>query len=241
MDNTSARGQRPSQLDRYRFASRNRPDRTENRTASIATHAERDDRRYPERCHPERAKPPLNRGQQDLATQYLSLARSMAKQMKTRFLGATEEFESAAFLALVEAAQSFDSSRNVHFATYARYRIRGALYDVYRELIGATSTGPRAQARIESPLCDGWESQGRVIGAEPDLPVGTDLEILDTIESWIRRLPRMHALAFRHIYIDGKSQNEAAHLVGCSKWKLCRMHSQAITWLQEAKEREFCA
>ena len=57
--------------------------------------------------------------------------------MKARFPGAGEEFESAAFLALVEAAQSFDSSRNVHFATYARHRIRGALYDVYRELIGS--------------------------------------------------------------------------------------------------------
>ena len=241
MDKTSARGQRPSQPDRYGFALRNRPDQLGNRTASRATCAQRDDRRYPERCHPDRAKPPLNTSQQDLATQYLPLARAMARQMKTRFPGAREEFESAAFLALVEAAQSFDSSRNVNFATYARYRIRGALYDVYRELIGTTSTGTHAQARLERPLCDGWESQGRVIGAEPDLPVGTDLEIQDTVENWIRRLPRMHALAFRHIYLDGKSQNEAAHPVGCSKWKLCRMHSQAITWLQEAKEREFCS
>jgi RNA polymerase sigma factor (sigma-70 family) len=165
----------------------------------------------------------------------------MARQMKTRFPSATEEYESAAFLALVEAAQSYDSSRNVNFATYARHRIRGALYDVYRELNGKVSAGPRAQARLERPLSAGWESHGRVIGAEPDLPVGTDLEVHDTVENWIRRLPRMHALAFRHIYLDGKSQSEAAHLVGCSKWKLCRMHSQAITWLQEVGERESCA
>ncbi len=165
----------------------------------------------------------------------------MARQMKARFPGAGEEFQSAAFLALVEAAQSFDPSRNVNFATYARHRIRGALYDVYRELIGTTSTGARARARLERPLNDGWKSHGRVIGAEPDLPVGTDLEVLDTVENWIRRLPRVHALAFRHIYLDGKSQSEAAHLVGCSKWKLCRMHSQAITWLQQAEEHEFCS
>jgi RNA polymerase sigma factor (sigma-70 family) len=165
----------------------------------------------------------------------------MARQMKTRFPGAREEFESAAYLALVEAAQSFDSSRNVNFATYARHRIRGALYDVYREWLGTTSTRPRAQTRLERPLSEGWESRGRVIGAEPDLPVGTDLEVLDTVENWIRRLPRVHALAFRHIYLDGKTQNEAAHLVGCSKWKLCRMHSQAITWLQQASEHELCS
>jgi RNA polymerase sigma factor for flagellar operon FliA len=165
----------------------------------------------------------------------------MARQMKSRFPGARDEFESAAFLALVEAAQSYDSSRNVNFATYARYRIRGALYDVYRELIGKSSAQRRAHAYHERPLIAGSESRGRVIGAEPDQPVGTDLEVQDTVENWIRRLPHMHALAFRHIYLDGKSHNEAAHLVGCSKWKLCRMHSQAITWLQQANQRELCA
>lgn len=61
--------------------------------------------------------------QQELAKSYLPMARSLAKPLKKAWPAEKEEFESAALLALVEAAQSFDPSRNVKFATFARYRI----------------------------------------------------------------------------------------------------------------------
>jgi RNA polymerase sigma factor (sigma-70 family) len=154
--------------------------------------------------------------------------------MKASFPSARDELESAAFLALVEAAQSFDPSRSVNFATYARYRIWGALRDVRRQIIGKVWPCERESAPVVMRLGDDSESHGQVIGAEPDEPVGTDLEILDAVENWIRRLPRPHSLAFRHIYLDGKTQEEAAALVGCSKSTLSRMHSQAITWLQQS-------
>ena len=78
------------------------------------------------------------------------------------------------------------------------------------------------------------EAHGHLIGAEPDEPVGTEMENLDTIENWIRQLPRTHSLAFRHIYLDGKTKEETARLVGCSKSYLTRLHQEAITWLHHA-------
>jgi DNA-directed RNA polymerase specialized sigma24 family protein len=77
------------------------------------------------------------------------------------------------------------------------------------------------------------EAHGRIIGAEPDEPVGASLELQETVEGWIRGLPRTHSQAFRHIYLDGKTQEEAASLVGCSKSYMSRLHREAISWLHQ--------
>src|SRR5690349_5323240 len=69
---------------------------------------------------------PMTAEQQRLALKFLPMAKSLAKPLKASWPLAREEFESAALEALVEAAQSFDPSRNVQFATFARYRIWGA-------------------------------------------------------------------------------------------------------------------
>ena len=78
-------------------------------------------------------------------------------------------------------------------------------------------------------LAEGCETGGRLIGVEPNKPVGSELEALDNFENWIGQLPRLQAKAFRHIYLDGKTQKETADLVGCSKWCLNRMHSQGLS------------
>ena len=62
----------------------------------------------------------------------------------------------------------------------------------------------------------------------PAAPVGTDLEDLETVQEWIRKLPRLQSLAFRHIYLEGKTQEEAAALIGCSPPTLSRIHRDAI-------------
>ena len=76
------------------------------------------DRRYPATCNPNRARQPLTEEQQELATRNLSLARALAGRMRYAWPGAQDEFESAALLALVEAAQAFDPTRGVKFTTF---------------------------------------------------------------------------------------------------------------------------
>jgi RNA polymerase sigma factor (sigma-70 family) len=141
--------------------------------------------------------------------------------------------ESAAFMALVEAAGTFDPSRNVDFSTFARHRIWGALCDVRREAL--YGKGQRAShSRVVNRMAEAAEAHGRVLGAEPDEPVGATLELHEVVEGWIRSLPRTHSQAFRHIYLDGKTQEEAASLVGCSKSYMSRLHSEAMSWLHQA-------
>lgn len=76
----------------------------------------------------------LSKEQQELAAAFLPLARCIAKPYKLNFPRYHEEFESAAMLALTEAARNYDAGRNTKFATYARFRIRGRCKDVLKNL-----------------------------------------------------------------------------------------------------------
>jgi RNA polymerase sigma factor (sigma-70 family) len=238
VDDAPSRRQRTRRTNSPSFSARCNPFDPSAQDSYTPEVEKQGDRRYPESCNPNRTRLPLTEEQQGLATRYLPLARSLAKRMENAWPGAKDEFESAAFLALVQAAQSFDAAHKISFATFARHRIWGALRDLRRDLWSRGCRGNVADSRIPrfSRLGKDAEVHGMIIGGEPDEPVGTELENLDTVEHWIRQLPRPHALAFRHIYLDGKTQEETARLVGCSKSYLSRLHRQAMTWISQTYE-----
>ena len=80
------------------------------------------------------------------------------------------------------------------------------------------------------------EDHGRVVGADPDAPIGAEIESVDYVESWLKKLPAKHAEACRQIYVHGRSQGEAANRVGCSKSRLSYLHKEAIEILKDAWE-----
>ena len=143
---------------------------------------------------------------------FLPLARKLAKPLKMMFRQWKDEFESAACLALVEAARSFDPSRNIQFATFARFRIRGALVDVGRLMSIETGLGVRRGRgpRSSSPLTPFNEEHGNVLVAVKPPPVGTEFDDVDSIEHVLRKLPRSIATVCRLHYLYGKTQNEIA-------------------------------
>ena len=134
-------------------------------------------------------------------------------------------------MALVEAARNFDPSRKVGFSTYARHRIRGALRDFQRLIYSGGSRAVSGEKPVFQKLRKYDEQNGRVLGIRPERPVGTWIESTEAVEVWLSRLPKAHAAACRLIYIHGKSQDEVATEVGCSKSYLSRLHREAITWL----------
>lgn len=174
---------------------------------------------------------PLTETQQEIALRYLSLARSLAKPFKLAWPSANNDFESAACMALVEAAEAFDPERNVKFATFARHRICGALRDVQRsETVLGWRCDPKHAPKLR-PIQRDAEVRGRVLYIEEDGPVGSDMESTEYVEALLRQLPTKHAAAFRLIYLHGKSQHEAASDLGCSQARICYMHSEAISIL----------
>jgi RNA polymerase sigma factor (sigma-70 family) len=178
-------------------------------------------------CKPSTRRAPLTGDQQGLALRYLPLARSLAKPLKMAWPLEGQEFESAAMLALVEAAGSFDPSRNVKFATFARYRIWGALRDVQRGLITAGWRGDMEHAPTVASLTYDAEEHGRILNSTPDAPIGEEIEALEFVENCLRKLPPKHAAACREIYVHGKTQGEAAAAVGCSKSRLSYLHKES--------------
>lgn len=174
----------------------------------------------------------LNVQQQQLAEKYLPLARKLAKPMKNIFPSDWEEYESAACMALVEAAEAFKPDRHVKFSTFASRRIFGALKDVRRrkrtKSLLVCDGGPAIEL---SELAHDPELHGRVLMTEPMEEVGWDLECTEAVESWLRKLPRGHAAACREIYLHGKTHAEAAEAVGLSPSRVTYIHQEAIAML----------
>jgi len=215
------------------------PDRTNPGRASKSSDAGRESARradasYPAKCDPRKPRTPLNDDQQGLTVRYLPLAQSLARRAAQARPAGRDEFESAALLALVEAAQSFDPSVGIDFATFARHRIRGALVDAHRELFYGTRRARADRVTLFQPLESCAERQSKVVSSRVEAPVGAELEAVDAVENWLKKLPPQHSAAFRHIYIDGKTQEEAASLVGCSKSAMSRIHQQTINWFQQS-------
>ncbi|RUL87250.1 sigma-70 family RNA polymerase sigma factor [Tautonia sociabilis] len=178
--------------------------------------------------NPRKERTPLTEAQQRLAVQYLPMARSLARPFKEQFPDIWEEFESAACMALVEAARSFEPARAVKFSTFARQRIWGGLCDVRRERLVRTRNECRAFAGS-----DGTSAPMEEI-ARDDRPVGADLEAVEAVESWLRKLPRQHAKACRLIYLEDKTHAEAAEILGYSPSRITYLHLESLAMLGDA-------
>ncbi len=174
----------------------------------------------------------LTEAQRELASQFVPLARGMSKPLKILYPYWKDEFESAACLALVEAARSFDPSRNIRFATFARFRIKGALRDVGRSMIL-----PGFEDEESSPgtvaLTPYNEEHGTVLVASEPPEVGLDVDDIDEVEHWLRKLPKRHATICRLYYLYGKTQSEIAAVFGCSQSEITRLHKKSIDLLSE--------
>ncbi len=183
--------------------------------------------------HPARrgTKKGLNEDQRGLATRYLPMAESLARAFQARQKLERDELQSTAYLALVEAARTFDPYRKVNFATFARHRIRGALRDYMRFLLSENWRGTTAVRPSFQRLFQDAEQHGRVLGITGEKPLGTEIESIEAVERWLRHLPPMHALICRLIYLGGKSQDEVSQLLGCSRGHVSRVHTEALSFL----------
>ncbi len=185
-----------------------------------------------------RERQPLTTSQQAQALAYLPLARALAKPFKTSWPSSRNDFESAACLALVEAAEAFDPERGVKFATFARHRIWGALRDVQRGLVALGYRCDPKQAPATQGLPKDPERVGRVIGVEPDDPIGSEMATREEADALLRKLPRSHAAVMRQLYFHDKSQHEAARDLGCSQSRLWYIHREAIAMLDGSWDRQ---
>lgn len=179
----------------------------------------------PEKEPSRKKRVPLTDAQQALAIKYLPMARGLARPFKDQFPDVWDEFESAACIALVEAARVFEPSREVKFTTFARQRIWGNLRDVRRQRI--------LRSKVECVVADGATSILSLITEVPGEgpPIGAELEASEAIEAWLRKLPRQHADICRMIYLDDMTRAEIAEVVGFSASRITYIHLEALAML----------
>ena len=207
---------------------------TESKTSLVTREYDNNDAEGSVPC-PDRVR--LDEDQRGLAVRYLPMAHHLAQRMCAIWPAEREELESTAYLALAEAAQSFDSSRKVGFGTFARHRIRAALRDLQRLLSLDGWPGSGEQGQVVTELGRFRDRIGREIGIEPDQPSGAGTEEAEAVDEWLRRLPKAHGAVCRFIYQGRKSEDEVATELGCSKSMLTRMHREAVTGLIRAYRR----
>jgi RNA polymerase sigma factor (sigma-70 family) len=171
--------------------------------------------------------------QQALALHYLPLARNLAKPFKKAWAPYWDDFESAACLGLVQAAQSYDASKEVEFPTYARRRILGELRDVKRDMQLSGWRDNQTPPTVEH-LGRKTEQGGRVVGTTPDLPVGTPLQARETVERWLTRLPKLHASVCRLIYLEEMTSRQAGAVLGRSKTRINIIHRESLALLNDS-------
>jgi RNA polymerase sigma factor for flagellar operon FliA len=164
----------------------------------------------------------------------------LARPYKRQWPGERDEFESVAALALVEAANSFDRGRGVHFATFARLRIDGALRDLRRELIDHDQRFltfvPSHGEVLAGEGCPTY--RGRLIGVAVPEAVGAEFERRELVEHWLAKLPRRHAYACRQTYFHQRTQTEMARALGYSQSRVSTIHREAIELLRDMSQAE---
>ena len=131
-----------------------------------------------------RAPRPAHRARSVLLTEHVGLVHHVARQLARRLSSAAdlEEMVSAGMVGLIQAADTFDTSRGLSFSTYAVPRIRGAILDELRR----QDALPRNVRRRTRDLGRAREVLGSTLRRQPTHDeLGYVMRVpADTIRKW---------------------------------------------------------
>jgi RNA polymerase sigma factor for flagellar operon FliA len=112
----------------------------------------------------------------ELVTQELSQVYYIASGIRERLPEHVEldDLVSAGVVGLIEAAQSFDRSKNIQFRTFAKFRIRGAIFDSLRD----TDWGSRYMRRRGREIADATARLQARFGRNPsESEIASEMQI----------------------------------------------------------------
>ena len=152
--------------------------------------------------------------------QNLKLAQKIARRYKRRLSHISlEEIESAAYLGLVQAAESFDRSKSNEFIKFASFRIFGAIRDYLREL----SWGPRSNFFVHD----------MDVNLDDLTAVTDDVFANESFEKIIESLPKNNKLAMRKYYVDCEKLSEIAVVLDVNESRVSQILSESRRILKE--------
>jgi RNA polymerase sigma factor for flagellar operon FliA len=171
-----------------------------------------------------------------LVARHLELARRAAGRIYPRVRGLVsfDELRALANAGLAEAAGRYDPGRGASFATFAWYRIHGAIFDglrrsSQRRASAPTPRPPPRMVSLEALRDRGFDAAGDAPGPADDLDGARRAARLRVAIAQLPDKPR--ALVTKH-YFEGKSLLEAGAELGVSKSWASRLHAQAVDRLR---------
>lgn len=152
-----------------------------------------------------------------LIIENLNLAEKLAKSKKRKLSHISyDELKSAALCGLVEAANSYDSTRNDCFPAFAVWRIAGAIQDYLRELSWGSRSKPLKMAKS--------------FVYEEDLYNSHNFGNLDSFDEIINSLPEINKIVLKLYYQKDMLIREIAA-------QLCVHQSRISQILQDSKRK----
>jgi len=175
-----------------------------------------------------------------------------------------KDVESAAEFGLVQAAKSYDPSRNIAFTTFAYYRIRGAVFDLLRQtaktnrfLEGANdymadqtdahaSDAPSYEAvkNLATGVVASYflslenlKEEPRELNAEAADEALIQREQRQLIQDELNRLPEKNRRVLQMYYFEDLTLEDIGTQLNLSKSWVSRVHAKALEQLKPAMER----
>lgn len=185
---------------------------------------------------------PLTHEQARRVELHLDLVRQIARWMVStvgqRVL-ALDEFESAGYEALVQAAARYDPTRTASFRTFAHYRVRGAMVDALRKRAPgrrARDLRRRAAGKATSPLRMpdlGIHSYERFASSAPNperiLVAADERRQLRTL---VEGLGPQERDLIEAVYVQNRTMKDFADELGVSGATISRRHAKIVRRLR---------
>ena len=185
-----------------------------------------------------RRKPrtPLTQEQQGLARSYIPFAKKIAAPLRDCWPSNAKGVRLRGRRRLGAGCQSFNRSRGVKFATFARYRIWGALKDMQRGMnlkgFKQVQDGPKVEGLTEEA-----EGYGTILNTTPDCAIEDVVEERDWLERIFRTLPKLEREICTLIYLEGWNQKRVCAALNISRTHVSVIHARALKKLAETLEQ----
>ncbi len=182
----------------------------------------------------------------DLVLQELSQVYYIASRIRERLPQHVEleDLVNAGVIGLLEASQSFDSSRNAQFKTFAKFRIRGAILDSLRE----ADWGSRSLRRRAREITDATVQLEAKLGRCPvDTEIAEEMHLDTTaLRKIVAQLDGLRLVGQQVAVSSDRSESidiiESAQSVNDpDPFDLClqgEMHSHLAAAVEKLSERE---
>lgn len=176
----------------------------------------------------------------DLIRVHIPIAKRIARRLARSLRGDYDEFASAAFLGLVEAATRYDPAKNDNFERWADTRIRGAVYD-YLRLQSRLPKDERAKrkedpARVRTgPVFHTFQVDEDALEHVPG-PTTDPIETLarQDVHGLLEQIPVHHQRVMHMYYFDGLSDPQIGALIGRTGSRVCQIRQETCHKLRGA-------